>query len=94
MLTVGIKYCGGCNPKYDRAQKVQELQKHYPQLCFSYAVPAQTYDFLIVICGCHANCASHENLSVQSKKFILCEEQDFEQLYTFFDNLNVSVEKL
>lgn len=94
MLTVGIKYCGGCNPRYDRVKKVQELKNHYPQFCFSYAVPAQTYDFLLVICGCNANCTNHESFSVQSKKFTLCEEQDFEQLYTFFDTLSVPGGKL
>lgn len=26
-MKIGIKYCGGCNPRYDRSQEVEKLKK-------------------------------------------------------------------
>lgn len=51
-----IKFCGGCNPKYERetiALKLEELFGHHLQQAKS----GSHYDELYVICGCTARCA-------------------------------------
>ena len=30
-MKVGIKYCGGCNPRYDRAAFVERLLSDHPE---------------------------------------------------------------
>ena len=30
-MRIGIKYCGGCNPRYDRVAAVKELQQRHPE---------------------------------------------------------------
>lgn len=29
-MKIGIKYCGGCNPRYDRSHEVDKLKKRFP----------------------------------------------------------------
>ena len=65
---IGIKYCGGCNPRYDRKEMKESLQKSIEDYCssknlevsVSYAEEGVAYDFLIVIGGCGNCCASYE----------------------------------
>lgn len=56
-MRIGIKYCGGCNPRYDRVAYVRTLAGRYPDAVFSPAEPEQDYDVVLVVCGCSAQCA-------------------------------------
>ena len=38
-MTVGIKYCGGCNPRYDRVAAARRLEAAFPGLTFTPARP-------------------------------------------------------
>ena len=33
-MTVAVKYCGGCNPRYDRGAALEKLKKRYPDIKF------------------------------------------------------------
>lgn len=55
-MVVGIKYCGGCNPNYSRRSIVTRAQGEFPQIRFSPYDPAASYDLVVVICGCMAEC--------------------------------------
>lgn len=61
-MRVGVKYCGGCNPRYDRVALVHRLMEEQPQDYFEPAVPGEMYDLLLVICGCQAQCADIQGL--------------------------------
>lgn len=53
--TVGIKYCGGCNPNYDRkgvADIIEKLPGIETMLYSENAIP----DITLVICGCSSDC--------------------------------------
>lgn len=60
-MKLGIKYCGGCNPHYDRAQQVKKLLTAFPE-----AEPV--YDTTIycpvwiTICGCPSECVRPDSL--------------------------------
>ena len=56
-MRVGIKYCGGCNPRYDRSALVAQLKKALPQVDFQPVCPGESYDLLLVVSGCHVECA-------------------------------------
>ena len=51
-----VKYCGGCNPRYDRVALVQALEKAFGET-LSPVRPGEQYDELYVVCGCTARCA-------------------------------------
>lgn len=75
MKTVGIKYCGGCNPRYNRRKAVETLEQALPQLQFSNAQVEMQYDFLLVLCGCSAACADISALQAK-QTIILWQQQD------------------
>ena len=72
-MRVGIKYCGGCNPRYDRAGEVNKVLDHFRQAdgasaedadnsktVFEYAEEGGVYDVLLTVCGCVHKCANTE----------------------------------
>lgn len=61
-----VKYCGGCNPRFDRVQFVRDLEAKLGQKLSS-PVPDVFYDEIYVICGCTARCADVS--AFKSKKY-------------------------
>ena len=57
-MKIGVKFCGGCNPKYDRGALFERTLKNYSEHCFEYADETKEYDALLVICGCERACAN------------------------------------
>ena len=62
-LICGVKFCGGCNPRYDRSQAFAILESRTgDRVKFDYAEEDVTYDLLLVIGGCTNCCASYKEL--------------------------------
>lgn len=55
-MRYAVKYCGGCNPRFDRLACARRLER---QLGFPLeaAREGERYDRLYVICGCTSRCA-------------------------------------
>lgn len=51
-----VKYCGGCNSRYDRVKAVRMLEEQFGEKLPA-AQAGECYDELYVICGCTAKCA-------------------------------------
>lgn len=71
---VGLRYCGGCNPRYDRTAAVEELRAIFPRLDFRPAAPGQA--LTLVVCGCSARCAGVSDLG--GELLFLCAAGDFQ----------------
>lgn len=64
-----VKYCGGCNPRYDRTALVRNLEDHLQaRLCP--AGPGETYDMVYVVCGCPSRCPDLSELTAQRFEFL------------------------
>ena len=48
-MTAAVKYCGGCNPRYDRTGALAELKAALPGVRFVPAAPGQAADALLVL---------------------------------------------
>jgi hypothetical protein len=60
VLNIGIKFCGGCNPRYDRWNLVSHLKKIAPHHNYkSYSEGSS--EVALVVCGCKRACANLEN---------------------------------
>ncbi len=57
---VGLRYCGGCNPRYDRVAAVERVRSSLPEAEFHPAAPGQ--EAVLVVCGCPARCADVSGL--------------------------------
>ena len=56
-MTIGVKFCGGCNPMYDRGKLFEKTKEAYPDHAFEMADDTKKYEKLLVICGCERACA-------------------------------------
>ena len=63
-MICGVKFCGGCNPHYQRGDAFRRIQADLPEIEFEYAEEGIGYDHLLVIGGCTACCPIIEQYTV------------------------------
>ena len=51
-VTVGVRYCGGCNPRFDRVAGVEALTRACPSADFRAAEPGREYGVQIGRASC------------------------------------------
>lgn len=73
-MNIGVKYCGGCNPHFDRTNVLNKVKKSLKDDHFEYANENNTYDIFLVINGCSRVCADHSNL--KGKNFIFINKEE------------------
>lgn len=76
-MIIGIKYCGGCNPRYDRVAKVEQLKAELPQHSYVSALTTSDCDVWLVVCGCPAACADRSALKAKKRLFLLHTPESF-----------------
>jgi len=79
-LKVGIKYCGGCNPRYDRSSLVNQIVEDYKEkITFENVKEKELYDSIIVVCGCGSRCADYRRYERKSNPIIIhCELDQYD----------------
>jgi hypothetical protein len=60
MIKIGVKYCGGCNPRFERGKLFHSIKSRLKEAHFEHAKEGVNYDALLVISGCTNNCASFQ----------------------------------
>lgn len=72
-IKIGLKYCGGCNPNYERGTIVARASADYPDVCFAPYDPNEAYTLVLIICGCLEECfafhcpnAKHGTISIRA----------------------------
>lgn len=74
---IGIRYCGGCNPRFDRVALVRRLAAWFPQADFQPVKAGVPYAAAVVVCGCTAQCAGTADLNVPPQRLIrVCDDAD------------------
>ena len=69
-----VKYCGGCNPRFDRVALVRQLEKTLGE-ALPAAQPGELYDEIYVVHGCSARCADTSQLT--ARRFIRIDHENF-----------------
>ncbi len=77
-MKCGIKFCGGCNPRYERGEACRHIQKECDEIDFAHVNEEDTYDHLLVIGGCPACCASYEQYKVDGDVIKMWDESHIE----------------
>jgi 4-hydroxybutyrate CoA-transferase len=57
-MNICIKYCGGCNPKYDRKKIIDYLKRDFKEFNIITSLDNARCDFVVVISGCASRCLS------------------------------------
>lgn len=74
---IGVRYCGGCNPRYDRVALVKRLESLLPDLALVPARPGVPYPAVVVVCGCSSRCADVGGLALPAGRLVyLCGWED------------------
>lgn len=78
-MKIAVKYCGGCNPRYQRQQIPQRLQQDFP------AAQVVTGNFAgadaaVVVCGCHSRCAGTAGIAAKHGIFTICHSEEYPKL--------------
>ncbi len=83
-LSVGIKYCGGCNAGYDRREFLKRMEAEF-SADFEVAKVDKIYDMVIVLCGCSSCCADHEKFKFRFKKMLVTDVDDYYHIKKYFN---------
>lgn len=90
MLKAAIKFCGGCNPRYERGQAYGFIREKTQDIaCFSLPEEGVHYDVLVIIRGCTACPYLYEEIDA-AHRLICADERDIqtviEQIRSLHDN--------
>jgi len=55
-MKIGVKYCGGCNPQYDRVEVVEALQKRLEGKAAFVSPDDDGIDLILAVEGCETAC--------------------------------------
>ncbi|HPW68430.1 MAG TPA: hypothetical protein PLA82_03095 [Deltaproteobacteria bacterium] len=55
--SIGLKYCGGCNPRYDRAEAVRRIREELGGTVRFAPPDDPDVDSILAIMGCETACA-------------------------------------
>jgi 4-hydroxybutyrate CoA-transferase len=77
---IRIKYCGGCNPRYDRTATAAKLRAAFPEAVVAETAGDAPDHFVAVVCGCSVACALHDELNGHAGKAVMTSEKDYEPL--------------
>ncbi len=79
-MTIAVKYCGGCNPRYDRGAAFNELKKKYPDIKFESLNMKKEYDDVLLICGCERTCLRLRDDMEFEKRTIVGSEEEMKDI--------------
>lgn len=80
MLTCCVKFCGGCNPRYDRGAAYRRIREALEGTAsFSLPEEGRAYDALIILRGCTGCPYLYEDISA-ARRFAAHSQEEAEQL--------------
>ena len=80
MKKIGIKYCGGCNPLYERVEVVQRVQSLLKDRFIFFVDDVQDSDIMVLVSGCPRACADKNSGNFELPSRSILGENDFESL--------------
>lgn len=87
-MKAGIKYCGGCNPEYNRGDFVKRITGEFAgQIEFEAANTGTFYDVVLVVSGCRRCCAGYLNLKSRNGWVFIVSDSDYSKLCSILKEL-------
>ena len=68
-MKIAVKYCGGCNPEYDRVALVAQIEECLREKVDFVSPEAERIDLVMAVQGCRTACADlslFEGLQIQT----------------------------
>ena len=89
-IKCGVRFCGGCNPRFDRGKALKEIEQDVKNMDFTHAIEGELYDVLLVIGGCANCCAAYGHFDVKGEVYKIW---DYDQVETVKKELTEEVSK-
>lgn len=70
---LAVKFCGGCNPSFERTAVAQILRRDLPEV--SWVLPEEEADLLIIINGCLGSCAERPEVVATALENLMIRKQ-------------------
>lgn len=86
-MTIGIKYCGGCNPLFNREYYVKALKKQLPNYEYRLLSDGKESDIWVVVCGCMRACAYTEDLIANERIIVIDTVDKFDEVRDYLTSL-------
>ncbi len=85
---IGIKYCGGCNPGYERVEMIERVQFRFNNRFLFLRHGDPDIDVLVLMSGCHRACASKDLNPAEIPNCSVTGENDFDNLINWLKSLD------
>lgn len=79
-MRIGVKYCGGCNPNYERVEMIQRVRSQFENRFHFIRHDQKDLDVLVLMNGCSRACAAQNLNQAEVPRYSVTEENDFENL--------------
>jgi len=73
-LKIGVKYCGGCNPRYDRVALVKRIEERLRGKASLVRADSDGISLVLVVEGCSTACADVSPFKGLEIRVITCPE--------------------
>ncbi len=87
-MKCGVRFCGGCNPRYDRGKALDEIKEQLNDIEFTYACEGEKYDVILVIGGCTNCCASYEQFATREGVIKMWDAADIHRIVKVIRDLS------
>jgi hypothetical protein len=77
---IGVKYCGGCNPSYERVEMIQQVQSILKDRFIFSIHDQQDLDIMVLVNGCPRACADKNSNHQEVPSRSIVGESDFNGL--------------
>ena len=85
---IGIKYCGGCNPGYERVEMMEGVQFRFNDRFLFLRHDEPDIEGMVLMSGCHRACASRDFNSTEILCCSITGENGFDTLMNWLKSLN------
>ncbi len=73
-LKIRVKYCGGCNPNYDRVALVKQIEERLSEKAVSVGADDDGIAMVLAVVGCSTACADLTPFRGLEVRIITCPE--------------------
>lgn len=87
-IKIGVKYCGGCSPKYDRVALVNTVKRALSDSCEFVSWEDPTAGHILIAAGCDTACVDIGPFTGKTVHWLNCEEsgdltiENLKKIYT------------
>jgi len=85
---IGVKYCGGCNPGYERVEMVDRIQFRFNDRFSFLRYDEPDITMLVLMNGCQRTCASQDLNPTGVPHFSVTGENDFKDLIDWLTSIH------